>query len=76
MTKFIVLLGKTRWSQKVTLSALEFCSKQVCAEILTERAIKNEAKEIHSIVQKGQKIKPKQPNGDYFTLASFCAGSK
>ena len=29
-------------SQKVTLGALNFCSKCVCVVILTERAIKNE----------------------------------
>ena len=34
--------------------------------ISSERAIKNEPKEIYSIVRKGHKIKPKKSNGDYF----------
>ena len=37
---------------------LKSCSKRVCAYILSERVIKNEPKEIYSIVQKIHKIKP------------------
>ena len=32
--------------------------KWVCASILSERGIKNEPKELYSIVQKGHKIEP------------------
>ena len=45
--------------QKVTRSALKICSKLVCTLILTERAIKNEPKEIYSTVPKGHKWKSK-----------------
>ena len=38
--------GTKCWSQKDTLIVIKFCSKRVCAEILSERAIKNELKEI------------------------------
>ena len=48
-------------SQKVTLSALKFCSKWVWAEILSECAIKNELKEVYSIVWKEQKLKLNSP---------------
>ena len=33
--------------------------------ILSERAMKNELKDTYSFVQKGQKIKSEQSNGDY-----------
>ena len=44
---------------KKLLSALQNFAKNECASILTERAIKNEMKEIYSIVWKGPKIKSK-----------------
>ena len=43
---------------KVTLGALKFCSKWVCALILTKLEIKNETKKSYSIVRKGHKTKP------------------
>ena len=35
--------------------------------ILSEVAMKNELKEIYSIVRKGHKIKSEYPNGDYYS---------
>ena len=42
----------------------------MCDKILSEPAIKNEPKEIYSILQKGHKIKTKYSNGDYSILSN------
>ena len=57
--------GNTLLGTKSCSQRFKYAQNECLLVILIERAIKNEPTETYSIVQKGQKIKPKECNGEY-----------